>query len=122
VLNRRVAAVVSLLLLAAAVVLAIVAGVQRFPSGLSVLACVLVALAAGWWALVRRGPARVIGAVLAGVALVGAVVLVVVQGWVLADALALVALVVSVAAASRAFTRTRAPPGWLGPEAAGAVL
>jgi diacylglycerol kinase family enzyme len=112
VLSRRVAAVVSLLLLAAAVVLAIVAGVQRFPSGLSVLACVLVALAAAWWALVRRGSARVIGAVLAAVALIGAVVLVVVQGWVLADALVLAALVVSVAAASRAFTvHARLPAG-----------
>jgi diacylglycerol kinase family enzyme len=112
VLNRRLAAVLSLVLFTAAVVLAVVAGVQRFPSGLSVLACVVVALAAAWWALVRRGSARVIGAVLAGVALVGAVVLVVVQGWVLADALVLAALVVSVAAASRAFTvHARLPAG-----------
>jgi hypothetical protein len=109
VLSRRAAAVVSLLLLAAAVVLAVVAGVQRFPSGLSVLACVLVALAAAWWALVRRGPARIVGAVRAGVALFGAVVLVVVQGWVLADALVL--------AAPRATSRppTRSPKSaWRG--------
>ena len=111
-LNRRLAAVVSLVLLAAAVVLAVVLAVQGFPRGLSVLACVVVALAAAWWALVRRGFARVVGAVAAAVLLVGAVVLVVFEGRVLADALVLVGLVVSVAAASRAFAvRAQLPAG-----------
>ena len=54
-MNRRLAAVVALVLFAASVVLAVLVGVQRFPRGLSVLACVVVALAAAWWALVRRG-------------------------------------------------------------------
>jgi hypothetical protein len=112
VLSRRFAAVVSLGLFAAAVVLAVVVAVQRFPRGLSVLACVVVALAAAWWALVRRGFARVVGAVVAVVFLVGAVVLVVVEGWVLEDALILVGLVVSVGAASRAFAvRAQLPAG-----------
>ncbi len=102
-LNRRFAAVLSLVLLVASVALAVVVGVQSFPSGLSVLACVAAALAAVWWALVRRGLARVVGAVLAAVLLVGAVVLVVLEGRVLADALVLAGLVVSVAAAGRAF-------------------
>ena len=102
-LTRRLAALVSLVFLAASVVLAVVVAVQRFPRGLSVLACVLVAVAAAWWALVRRGFARVVGVVVAAVLLVGAVVLVVVEGWVLEDALILAGLVVSVAAASRAF-------------------
>jgi diacylglycerol kinase family enzyme len=53
--------------------------------------------------LVRRGAARVLGAVIAVVLLVGAVVLVVLEGSVLANALVLVGLVVAVAAASRAF-------------------
>jgi len=103
VLIRRLAAIVSLVLFVASVVLAVVVGVQRFPRGLSVLACVVVALAAGWWALVHRGAARVIAAAGAGVLLVGAVVLVVVEGWVLEDALILAGLLVSVAAASRVF-------------------
>jgi diacylglycerol kinase family enzyme len=112
VLSRRFAAVVSLGLFAAAVVLAVVVAVQRFPRGLSVLACVVVALAAAWWALVRRGFARVVGAVIAVVFLVGAVVLVVLEGWVLEDALILAGLVVSVAAASRAFAvRAELPAG-----------
>jgi len=112
VLSRRLAAVVSLVLFAAAVVLAVVVAVQRFPRGLSVLACVVVALAVAWWALVRRGFARVVGAVIAVGLLVGAVVLVVLEGWVLEDALILVGLVVAVAAASRAFVvRAQLPAG-----------
>ena len=111
-LSRRLAAVVSLVLFAAAVVLAVVVAVQRFPRGLSVLACVVVALAAAWWALVRRGFARIVGAVMAIGLLVGAVVLVVLEGWVLEDALILVGLVVAVAAASRAFVvRAQLPAG-----------
>ena len=96
-LNQRLAAVVSLVLFAAAVVFAVVLGVQGFPRGLSVLACVLLAVAAAWWALVRRGAARVIGAVIAAALLVGAVVLVVLEGRVLEDALLLAGLVISVA-------------------------
>jgi diacylglycerol kinase family enzyme len=103
VLSRRLAAIVSLVLIAASVGLAVVVGVQRFPRGLSVLACVAVALAAAWWALVHRGAARLIGAAVAGVLLVGAVVLVVFEGGVLEDALILAGLLVSVGAASRVF-------------------
>ncbi len=101
--NRRLAAIVSLVLMAASVVLAVVVAVQRFPRGLSVLVCVTVALLAAWWALVHRGAARTLGAAVAGVLLAGAVVLVVVEGWVLEDALILAGLVISVAAASKAF-------------------
>ena len=110
--NRRLAAVLSLVLLAAAVVLAVVVGAQSFPRGLSVLACVLVALAAAWWALLHRGFARVVVAAVAAALLVGAVVLVVLEGRVLADALILAGLVLAVAAASRAFAvRAQLPAG-----------
>jgi diacylglycerol kinase family enzyme len=101
--NRRLAAIASLLLLAASVVLAVVVGVQRFPRGLSVLACLVVALVAAWWALVHRGAARVVGAAGAGAFLAGAVVLVVLEGRVLEDALILAGLVFSVEAARRVF-------------------
>jgi diacylglycerol kinase family enzyme len=105
------AAIVSLVLFVASVVLAVVVGVQGFPRGLSVLACVAVAVVAAWWALVRRGAARVVGAATAGVFLVGAVVLVVLEGRVLEDALTLAGLLVSVGAASRAFAvRAKLPP------------
>ena len=102
-LSRRLAAIVSLVVIAASVVLAVWVGVQRFPRGLSVLACVAVALVAAWWALVHRGAARIVGAALAGVSLVGAVALVVLEGGVLADALILAGLLVSIAAASMVF-------------------
>lgn len=102
-LSRRFAATVSLVLFAASVVLAVVLAVQGFPRGVSVLACVVAAVAVAWWALVRHGFARVLGAVVAVVLLVGAVVLVVLEGRVLMDALLLAGLVVSVAAASGAF-------------------
>jgi diacylglycerol kinase family enzyme len=103
VLSRRWLAIGALVLFAASVVLAVVLGVQRFPRGLSVLACVVVALAAGWWALVHRGFVRAVGVVVAGVLLVGAVVLVVLEGGLLGDALVVVGLVGSVSAAGRLF-------------------
>ena len=111
-LNQRLAAVVSLVLFAAAVVFAVVLTVQGFPRGISVLVCLLLAVAAAWWALVRRGSARLVGAAIAVVLLVGAVVLVVVEGHVLENALVLAGLVISVAAASRAFVvRADLPAG-----------
>jgi len=104
VVNRRLAAIASLVLLAASVALAVVVGVQRFPRGLSVLACLVVALLAAWWALVHRGAARYAAAAGAGVLLVGAVVLVALEGAVLQDVLILVGIVLSLAAARTVFT------------------
>ena len=104
VVNRRLAAIASLVLLAASVVLAVVVGVQSFPRGLSVLACVVLALVAAWWALLHRGAARFAAAAGAVVLLAGAVVLVGLEGRVLEDALILAGLVLSVAAARRVFT------------------
>jgi diacylglycerol kinase family enzyme len=102
--SRRLAAITSLVLLAAAVVLAVVLAVQRFPHGLSVLACLALAVLAGWWALVHKGAVRLAAAAAAGVLIVGAVVLVGLEGRVLEDALVLAALVLALAAARRAFT------------------
>ena len=102
--NRRLAAIASLVLLAASVVLAVIVAVQRFPRGLTVLACVVLALLAAWWALVHRGAARYAAAAAAGVLLAGAVVLVALEGRVLEDVLILVGLALSLAAARRVFT------------------
>ena len=121
-LSRRLAAIVSLVLLVASVVLAVVVGVQRFPRGLSVLACVVVALVAAWWALVHRGAARVVGAAAAGVLLVGAVVLVVLEGGVLADALILAGLAGLGRGGEQGVRRAREAPGRVAAEAAGVVL
>jgi diacylglycerol kinase family enzyme len=112
VVNRRLAAIASLALLAASVVLSVVLGVQSFPRGLSVLACLVVAVLAAWGALVHRGAARFAAAAVAGVLLAVAVVLVVLEGRVLEDLLILAGVVVSVAAASRAFAvRAQLPAG-----------
>ena len=46
--------------------------VSEFPRGLVVLACVVVAGAAAWYGVLRRGVARVAGLAVAGVALAGA--------------------------------------------------
>ena len=81
------AAIASLLLMAASVIAAGVVAVQRFPRGVSVLACVVAAAAAAWWALTRRGPARAVALAGAGVLLAGAVALVVIERGVLEDAL-----------------------------------
>ncbi len=111
VLARRFAAIASLVLIVASVVFAVVVGVQNFPRGLSVLGCMALALVAAWWALVHRGAARIIGAALAGVLLAGAVVIVVLEGGVLKDALIFAGFVLSVAAASSAFAvRANLPP------------
>ena len=93
--SRRLAAIVSLVLLAASVVLAVVVGVQRFPRGLTVLACVVLALLTAWWALVHRGAAGFAAAAGAGVLFVGAVVLVVLEGRVLEDVLIIATFVLS---------------------------
>ena len=103
-LNRRLSAIASLLLLGAACVLAIVLAVQRFPRGLSVVACVVLAVTLAWWALTQRGAGRAAGAAGAGAALGGAVALVVLEGRVLEDALILAGLVLSVEMARRVFS------------------
>ena len=54
-MSRRLAAAASLLLLALAVTVALVLAIQSFPRGAAVLACLVAAVGAGWWALLRRG-------------------------------------------------------------------
>jgi diacylglycerol kinase family enzyme len=49
--------------------------IVQFPRGVLVLGCVAVGLAAGWYGLLRRGPARVAGLALALVALAVAVLI-----------------------------------------------
>ena len=112
-MSRRLAAIAALLLFAAAVVLTVIVSVERFPSGITVLACVVVALLAAWWALLHRGAARIMSAAVAGIFLIGAIVLVVIEAKVLIDALILVCLVLSVEAARRVFAvhaRLPVPP------------
>ena len=60
-MRRRLAAVVALVAGAATIALALADAVSEFPRGLVVLACLLVAGAAAWYGVLRRGLARVAG-------------------------------------------------------------
>jgi diacylglycerol kinase family enzyme len=88
----------------AAVVLAVVVAVEHFPSGLSVLACLVAAVLAAAYGVRRRGAARTAGLAAAALFVAGAITLVVVEGRVLEDILVLAAVVASLAAAREAFS------------------
>ena len=73
--TQRVAAAVALVAAVATVLLAVTVAIIRFPGGLAVLACVVVAIVAAWLGVVRRGTSRVVGIAVAVLALLGAVAL-----------------------------------------------
>src|SRR5919108_3127202 len=102
-MSRRLAAAASLLLLAAASVLALVAAVESFPRGITVLACIAVAITAAWWGVVRGGAALAAGLASAVLLIVGAVVLVAVEGRLWENLLIVAAFALAVAAARAAF-------------------
>ena len=108
---KRLAALGALVLLLAAVVLAVVVAVQNFPRGLLVLACLVVAVGAAWWGLVRGGVARTIGFGAAALLAIGAVVIVVVQGGLIWNLLVFGAFLVALAGARAAFVRHESLPG-----------
>ncbi|HYB30535.1 MAG TPA: diacylglycerol kinase family protein [Solirubrobacteraceae bacterium] len=93
----------ALVLTLAAVGLAIGIAVANFPNGLTVLACGVAALCAAWYGLRRRGLARTAGAAAAVLLICGAIVLIIVEGRVLADVLVLAAIGGGLAAARQAF-------------------
>ncbi len=103
-MNRRLAAVASILLMAAALVLAVIIGVESFPRGVTVLACMILGVVGAWWGFLRRGAARAVAFVVAAALVVGAILLVIVEGRVLANVVVLAAFVLSLAAAAQAFT------------------
>jgi hypothetical protein len=55
--------------------LAVTVAIVRVPSGLGVLACVVVAVVAAWFGVVRRGIPRVVGIAVAVLGLFGVVAL-----------------------------------------------
>jgi diacylglycerol kinase family enzyme len=101
--GRRLWSAAALLLALGAIVLAVVVAVIGFPDGLSVLACVAVGIAAAWYGVQRRGPARLVGIAVALLLLAGAVVLTVVERRVLENALVIAAVAGSLIAARMAF-------------------
>ncbi len=102
-MRRRLAAIVALLAGLATAVLAVVVSVSQFPRGLGLLACVVIAALAAWYGVLRRGTARVAGLVVAGLALAGALVLVIVGGRFGVDLIVVAGLLVTLAAARASF-------------------
>jgi len=100
---RRLAALGSLGFAAVAVVLAAVLAIERFPRGVAVLACLVVALVAGWLALRHAGVGQLLAIAAGALALIGAVVLLVDLGDILADLGVVVAFALAAALARVAF-------------------
>jgi diacylglycerol kinase family enzyme len=102
VIGKRIAALSALLLGAGGLVLSAVISVREFPRGVILLALVVLALAAGWYGLVRRGVARACGLGAAAVLAALALALVVARDP-LATALVVAALWLALVAARAAF-------------------
>ena len=102
-MTRRLAALGALLFATALLALAVTAAASSFPKGLSVLACLAVAVAAGFYGLTRRGFAHVAGLGAAALLVAGAVTLIVTGHRVLDDTLILVGILLALACARTAF-------------------
>ena len=96
----------------AVVLLAVFVVVQQFPRGLIVLACVAIALAAGWYGLLRRGAARLLGLGIAAAALILPAALLVADGDHVAEAILIpVGFILCLGAARAAFrVKVSLPP------------
>jgi len=101
--RRRLAAVGSLGFAAAAVALAVVLAIERFPRGIAILACLVVALVAGWFAVRTVGVRRLLAAGVVVLALLGTAVLLADLGDILADFTVVVLFGIAVALARIAF-------------------
>jgi diacylglycerol kinase family enzyme len=101
--RRRAAAVGSLALGIAAAALAAALAIDRFPRGIAVLACLWVALVAGWTALRNEGNGRLLAGGLTSAASTAAVLILILTGGVLQDLLVAVLFALSVLLARGAF-------------------
>ncbi len=79
-MSRRLWSSASLLLALAAIVFAVVTAIRHFPRGVSVLACLAVAVAVLWFGVRRRGGLRTVALVATALLVVGAVLLIILQG------------------------------------------
>jgi diacylglycerol kinase family enzyme len=102
--GRRGAAIAALLFGVTTIVVAIAEAVANFPNGIVVLACLTLAVIAGWYGIRRRGVERAVGLGVAALLLVASVVLLLVQRSVLENLVILAGAAVAVGAAARAFT------------------
>ncbi len=101
--RRRAAALGSLVLGFAAAAVAVGLAVDRFPRGIAVLACLWVALVAGWTALRNEGAARLLAGGLTSAASIAAVLVLILTGGLLQDLVVVVIFALSVFLARVAF-------------------
>ena len=100
---RRLWSAAALLLGLVAIALAVDAAIAHFPSGLAVLACVILAICFAWLGISRRGAARTAGLAAAVLFLGGAIALVVLEARVIEDAVVVLAIIAALGAAREAF-------------------
>lgn len=102
--RQRASALIAIVLLPAVLVLAGYVVVEQFPRGLIVFGCAALTLAAGWYGLLRRGVARLIGWAVALLALIAPAVLLIVDGDHVVEAILVpMGLLLCLGAASAAF-------------------
>jgi diacylglycerol kinase family enzyme len=101
--RRRLAAFAAIVLGAATVAFAILVAIEDFPQGVWVALCLIVAVAAAWYGLVRRGAARVAGLTIAVLAIAGSIVLFATHGRVVEDFVVLAGVLLTLGAARAAF-------------------
>jgi diacylglycerol kinase family enzyme len=100
---RRLWAATALLSAIAALALAVAVAINQFPHGLTVLACLVLAVCAAWWGVRRRRAARAAGLAVAVALIAAAIVLVIVENRLLEDLLVLAAVGAALTAARMAF-------------------
>jgi diacylglycerol kinase family enzyme len=109
--QRRLAATIALILGPATLLLALYIVIEQFPRGLIVLGCVVIALSAGWYGLLRRGAVRAVGFALAVGALAALLVILLSNGDHVAEAILIgVGLFLTLGAARAAFRRKASLP------------
>lgn len=102
-LRRRLLAIAALVLPVVALGLAIAAAASNFPAGLVVIAFVLLAVPVAWFALLRRGAVRAVGIAVAALLVVAGAAVLLVKGELALKLGAVVAILLALAAARRAF-------------------
>lgn len=102
-LSRRLMAVAALVLPIVALGLAIAAAVANFPAGLVVIGFVLLAVPVAWFALLRRGALRAVGIAVAVLLVIAGAAVLLVKGELGLKLGAVVAILLALAAARRAF-------------------
>src|SRR5258707_187456 len=102
-IRRRLYALAAVALVAAATSLAVILAIDRFPHGLTVLACLALASAAAWYAVTRRGAVRWVGATTSVLLLIAAITAVIAEGQLVSDLLIVAGVALGLAAAAAAF-------------------